>query len=353
MSQFSRQVLHWFDLHGRKDLPWQLNPSAYRVWVSEIMLQQTQVTTVIPYFQRFMTQFPQVNVLAEAPLDQVLHLWTGLGYYARARNLHKAAQQLMQEYAGEFPSTTAQWVKLPGIGISTAGAIVALAFDQPAAILDGNVKRVLTRHFAIAGWPEQRPVNDRLWNIAQEILPVSRFADYTQAMMDLGALVCTRSMPNCPDCPVKKTCRARAQQTIADYPGRKSGRTLPVRQVTMYILQNREGEVLLMKRPPTGIWGGLWSFPESPVDIVDIEGSAGSRWSEEINTGTTLPMVRHSFTHFHLHITPVLTQVGNSIDAVAEPSDRIWYAVHRPARIGLAAPVKKLLEQIANRPPTP
>lgn len=240
---FAARLLRWYDRHGRKDLPWQRARTPYTVWVSEVMLQQTQVATVIPYFERFMARFPDVRTLADAPLDAVLAHWSGLGYYSRARNLHRAAQQIRDRHGGVFPEDMDAIAALPGIGRSTAGAILAQALGQRHAILDGNVKRVLTRHRAIAGWPGQSAVERRLWEIAEAETPHARVADYTQAIMDLGAMVCTRARPRCGACPVADDCAARAAGTVSRYPAPKPRKTLPVRQTRMLLVTNGEGEV--------------------------------------------------------------------------------------------------------------
>ena len=242
---FHRRLLHWFRHHGRHDLPWQSPRDAYRVWVSEIMLQQTQVATVIPYFERFMARFPDLASLASADLDQVLHLWTGLGYYARARNLHRAAGVIVAEHGGRFPTDFEAVLALPGIGRSTAGAILAQACDQRHAILDGNVRRVLARHRAIEGWPGQKAVENTLWALAEELTPAEDVADYTQAIMDLGATVCTRSQPRCAACPLAEDCQARAAGRQADFPGRRPRKALPERHTRMLLLRDAEGQVLL------------------------------------------------------------------------------------------------------------
>src|SRR5690606_34704110 len=255
-KQFQRAVLGWYDQHGRKDLPWQQQITPYRVWVSEIMLQQTQVSTVIPYFERFMHRFPDVQALARAPVDDVLHHWTGLGYYARARNLHKAAQKVAQEFAGEFPADIDALTSLPGVGRSTAGAIASLAMNLRAPILDGNVKRVLARFYAIDGYPGERAVEQQLWHHAENLTPHTRLREYTQVMMDLGATLCTRSKPRCDDCPLQKSCRAFADNSMHLYPGRKAKKALPTRRTWMLLLEDAEGRVLLEQRPPAGLWGG-------------------------------------------------------------------------------------------------
>lgn len=345
---FSALVLKWFDKHGRKHLPWQQDISAYRVWLSEIMLQQTQVATVIPYFERFIARFPSVETLAAAPIDEVLHLWTGLGYYARARNLHKCAQAVMNQYGGEFPSTVAALADLPGIGRSTAGAIASIAFQQRAAILDGNVKRVLARYHAVEGWPGQLPVANQLWEIAEKYTPKTRANHYTQAMMDLGATICTRTKPKCESCPLHPGCLAYAQGNPTAYPGKKPKKTLPEKSVQLLMLRNAAGDLLLQQRPAQGIWGGLWSFPELAIDadaqefVQDHYGSVIEL--EEWNS------YRHTFSHYHLDITPVLIQLTKSPQVIGEAATH-WYNPHQPDALGLAAPVKKLLEKLAQLDP--
>jgi len=260
-KQFQNRLLTWFDQHGRKHLPWQQNKTAYRVWISEIMLQQTQVNTVIPYYQRFMQRFPDLSSLAQAEPDEVLHLWAGLGYYSRARNLHRAAQLIMQNHQGEFPASLAILQKLPGIGQSTAGAILALAFNQPAAILDGNVKRVLARFHGITDFINEKSVENRLWELAAHYTPKKCVADYTQAMMDLGATLCIRGKPACERCPLSEDCLARQQNIAALLPRKKAARELAVRTAT-FVVFKMQASILLHKRPDKGIWGGLWSLPE-------------------------------------------------------------------------------------------
>jgi len=350
-TDFARKILNWFDQHGRQDLPWQQNPTPYRVWVSEIMLQQTQVTTVIPYFERFMIRFPDVSELARAEMDQVLHLWTGLGYYARARNLHRAARKVVSEYGGEFPGSIDELEALPGIGRSTAGAIAALAMGLRAPILDGNVKRVLSRCFATAGWPEQSAVRKELWRLAEELTPQQRVADYTQAIMDLGATLCARTQPDCPRCPLNKSCRALAMDAIAEFPGKKPKRDKPVRAVSLLILQNDQDEVLLERRPATGIWGGLFSLPElaeTPPQVKEpgwmLHDEAGVRFDPD--ECESLPTIRHSFTHYHLDISPLIIEKWQ-LDAGAAESDRwLWYPLNHSKEVGLAAPIKKLLSTL-------
>lgn len=349
---FQRRVFDWFDLHGRKTLPWQQNKTAYRVWVSEIMLQQTQVATVVPYFERFMGRFPNVQTLAEAPQDDVLHLWTGLGYYARARNLHKAARQVVEDYAGEFPTHDLDaMTALPGIGRSTAGAIISITSGRRAAILDGNVKRVLARLHAVEGWPGRSDVLARLWTLAERYTPHERLPDYTQAMMDLGAMICTRGKPSCLLCPFEDVCVAHAQGRERDYPGSKPKREIPTRSTQMLMLQDSSGRVLLRQRPPTGLWGGLWCFPQFD------DGEALRDWLARY-TGVHLARAwqpfTHVFTHFRLDITPCPATASDATLAtrIAEGADERWVDPADPGDIGLAAPVKTLLDKLAQTPTT-
>ena len=339
MTGFAEQLLDWFDQHGRKTLPWQTNKTPYRVWISEIMLQQTQVATVIPYYHSFLNQFPSDDTLAAASEDEVLHLWTGLGYYARARNLHATAKKVMSEHNGEFPATVDELMTLPGIGRSTAGAIAAICYDTHAAILDGNVKRVLARHFAIDGWPGKNQTQALLWDKAELLTPNNRIADYTQAIMDLGATVCTRSSPDCPVCPYFKSCEARINGTIDQYPGKKPKKTMPVKSTVMLIVE-LNGEILLIKRPSKGLWGGLWSFPECE-SVEAIDSLLQSLNLEEMER-TRLPAFRHTFTHYHLDIEPIRVAIRKT-NHIAEPGAKIWFNVTEPQSIGLTKPVTKIL----------
>lgn len=338
---FSDRLLSWFDQHGRKDLPWQQDINPYRVWVSEIMLQQTQVTTVIPYYRRFMARFPNVEALGAASTDEVLALWTGLGYYARARNLHKAAHVIAAEYRGRFPATLDDIQALPGVGRSTAGAIFSIACGGRAPILDGNVKRVLTRHAALPGWPGLKEVENSLWDLAEELTPHQRVADYTQAIMDLGATLCTRSKPSCEHCPVSADCQANAQSTQAEFPGKKPKKAIPERNTTMLLLENPDGEILLEQRPSQGIWGGLWSLPEITTN-ESLTDYLNEKWPGTHNIQQWAPL-RHTFSHFHLDIHPVHVRLTAAPNAVMEGSQQLWYNGHPQQKIGLAAPVKKLL----------
>ncbi|MDC8829758.1 A/G-specific adenine glycosylase [Alteromonas gilva] len=339
MSSFSDRVLTWFDANGRKHLPWQQQISAYRVWVSEIMLQQTQVTTVIPYFERFMQRFPDVVSLADAPQDDVLHLWTGLGYYARARNLHKAAQQIAVQHNGEFPQTLEQVMALPGIGRSTAGAILSIACGQSHPILDGNVKRVLARYYAVSGWPGKRAVEDTLWQHATANTPATRTHHYTQAMMDLGAMICTRSKPACDQCPLQSDCIAYAQGQQSDYPGKKPKKILPVKRTIMWI-PFYQGSVLLTQRPQSGIWGGLWSFVEGDTD-TSLPHALRSVTGSDFNTDA-LPGFRHTFSHYHLDIQPILIECRSLPAGISEDTHR-WVDLSQSLTIGVPTPVKRIL----------
>ena len=340
-ADFSKAVLDWFDQHGRKDLPWQQPITAYRVWISEIMLQQTQVNTVIPYYQRFMQSFPDIESLANATIDQVLHHWSGLGYYARARNLHKTARIIVTQHQGKLPANVEELTSLPGIGRSTAGAICAIAYQQAAVILDGNVKRVLARHHTIAGWPGQSHTLKQLWELAERHTPKQRTDHYTQAMMDLGATICTRSKPQCSACPLNKSCKAYKMGDTQSYPGKKPKKTLPVKTTQMLLIEH-DGAILLQQRPPQGIWGGLWAFPEVTL------GTNPTAWCQQ-HTGQaavhsdTWPAYRHTFSHFHLDITPVHLKLATKPQQIMEAGRSLWYNTTHPAEVGLAAPVSKLL----------
>ena len=342
-ENFSARVLAWFADHGRKDLPWQRQRTPYRVWVSEIMLQQTQVATVIPYFEAFMARFPQLADLSAAPLDDVLRLWSGLGYYARARNLHRAAQQVQTQHGGAFPDDFAAVLALPGVGRSTAGAILSLARGQHHAILDGNVKRVLARYFALEGWPGETAVADELWHHAERLTPQHNVADYNQAMMDLGAGVCTRSRPRCARCPLNAGCTAHAEGREADFPGKKPKKTLPVRATQMLLLCNVRGELLLQRRPPSGIWGGLLSFPEVPTNM-DVASWCSSRLGMNIRETTRWNNLRHTFSHFHLDILPVLASIESHTNCVMDGDEWLWYKQDSPQG-GLPSPVARLIQQ--------
>ena len=346
MSDFATRLLAWFDEHGRKDLPWQQDTTPYRVWVSEIMLQQTQVQTVIPYFNRFMDRFPDIASLAAAEQDEVLSHWSGLGYYARARNLHKAAQTLRDEHDGRFPELIDDVLTLPGIGRSTAGAILSISKGQRHAILDGNVKRVLARHDAITGWPGKTAVASELWQIAERHTPEPRVAEYTQAIMDLGATLCTRSKPVCGNCPVRDDCSALQLKAVDDYPGRKPKVIKPLRSTTM-ILAKANGQIYLERRPEAGIWGGLWSLPE-------LDGRSISDWCNEVlgsaaTETVSWDVLRHSFSHYDLDIQPIVVRVESDAGKVADANARTWHRLDDAPPGGMAAPVRKLIDQLKKR----
>ncbi|WP_096085205.1 A/G-specific adenine glycosylase [Agaribacterium haliotis] len=340
-NSFSAKLLRWFDQHGRHDLPWQHQASPYKTWLSEVMLQQTQVSTVIPYFLRFIERFPTLKQLADADIDEVMHLWTGLGYYSRARNLHRCAQEIRDHYNGELPQQLEQLQALPGIGPSTAAAIASIAFNQSTAILDGNVKRVLTRFHAIEGWPGKREVEKQLWQLAQEHMPKKRCGDYTQAIMDLGATLCTRSKAQCQACPMKADCQALALERVQDFPYSKPKQNKPVKEAQLLIIRRQSGEIALQLRPPTGIWGGLWSLPElkldeSPEDFVQSHFG-------EVLAQQKRDKFKHVFSHYSLLIHPVEIQLGREHGKIMEQGQLLWYNPHFPQEVGLAAPVKSLL----------
>ncbi len=336
---FAERLLVWYDRHGRRDLPWHRPATAYRVWISEIMLQQTRVETVRPYFTRFVERFPDVHALAQAPLDEVLAHWSGLGYYARARNLHRAAGLIVAEHGGEPPDDLAALEALPGIGRSTAGAIQSLARGHRAAILDGNVKRVLARHAGVAGWPGRAPVQRALWAEAEKRLPRQRVGAYNQALMDLGAGICQRR-PRCADCPVAGDCVARAQGRTVELPAPKPKRAWPTREGVVLVLQHAvDDTVLLERRPAHGIWGGLWSLPEFP-DLTTLQGWLATRGITA--APATLPPLEHGFTHFRYRMHPchVCTK---RLDTAEQGQE--WARPEQPPG-GLPAPIKRLLDEV-------
>jgi len=343
--QFSKAVLAWFDHAGRKHLPWQQNITPYRVWLSEIMLQQTQVSTVIPYFEKFVTQYPDIQLLARAEQDDVLALWTGLGYYSRARNLHRTAKIICEQHHGIFPDTVDALSDLPGIGRSTAAAIVSIAYQKHAAILDGNVKRVLARFYTVSGWPGDLSTQKKLWQHAEAHTPKQRTGDYTQAMMDLGATVCTRSKPRCTQCPLQQQCVAHREDSIALYPEKKPKKTLPIKPINMLMIRNTAGEVLLQQRAPTGLWGGLWCLPEVSAEN-NILDACRTLCAHAPHSTETWSSWKHSFSHFHLDITPILLSVNARDTKIAEPNLR-WINPVNAATLGMPAPTVKLLAQLA------
>jgi A/G-specific adenine glycosylase len=347
-KQFSNHLLTWFDKHGRHDLPWQLEQTPYRVWISEIMLQQTQVVTVIPYFERFMKTFPDVNTLAKADLDNVLHHWTGLGYYARARNLHKAAKIIAQDYKSNFPSSLEEIKALPGIGRSTAGAILSLACEARYPILDGNVKRVLSRYHGVEGWPGKKDIEEKLWHFAELHTPTESIRNYTQAIMDLGATICTRRNPSCDSCPLTKSCIARKAERQLDFPGSKPKRIIPNRETVFAIIENSKGEVLLQQRPPTGIWGGLWCFPEFSPD-EKIAGKIKKKFGLNIKQLTEHESFKHTFSHFHLMIKPIHIRLKGRVNMINDEGLSTWLNPAKNSSLGFPAPVVSMLEDLNNK----
>ncbi|MFY8120663.1 MAG: A/G-specific adenine glycosylase [Burkholderiaceae bacterium] len=344
MSVFAAALVTWGDTHGRRGLPWQGVRDPYRVWLSEIMLQQTQVTTVIGYYARFLDRFPAVQALAAASVDEVLPLWAGLGYYARARNLHACARVVAQRQDGEFPRSARELALLPGIGRSTAAAIAAFCFDERAAILDGNVKRVLARRFGVTGFPGQAAVQRRLWALAAELLPqATDMPAYTQALMDLGATVCTPKRPRCVACPVAAGCVARGEGRIDALPAARPPRALRVRRA-WWLLALAQSQVLLQRRPASGLWGGLWVPPEFDTEAAARQ--AAERLAAAAPPVQPLPARRHAFTHYTLEYTPLLVQLPQSPIATAEPSAAQWFGLAEPA-LAVPTPVQRLLAELA------
>jgi A/G-specific adenine glycosylase len=345
---FATQLLAWHKQHGRKDLPWQQDINPYRVWISEIMLQQTQVATVIDYYLRFMDRFPNIAILAKAPLDDVLHHWTGLGYYARARNLHRSANLIQNEHAGNFPQSQDELEALPGIGRSTAGAIRAISMRQPAAILDGNVKRVLTRFHALPGYPGTTENTKTLWTHAEAHTPEQQTHTYTQAIMDLGATLCTRKNPKCDNCPAQNKCQAYADNTVDQYPASKPKKAKPTRAARFFVITQPNGMTLLERRPMEGLWGGLWTPLERPSD------KTAEQVCDDLGIGTPqlirqhqAPTFRHTFTHFHLDVEPIYLHLTAAPHLVEENDTHRWVKYddlngsNNP--IGLSAVAVKLL----------
>ena len=348
MSAFARKVIVWQKAQGRHDLPWQNTRDAYRIWLSEVMLQQTQVAAVVPYYERFLARFPDIATLAVASLDDVMPFWAGLGYYARARNLHRAAQQIVAMHGGIFPRAFEDILALSGIGRSTAAAISAFAFGDKRAILDGNVKRVFARHFCVEGDVKHKPVEDQLWQIAESQLPRADIESYTQGLMDLGATVCRRRQPSCPECPVRKSCIALKRGRVEALPERSLRREIPYRQTRMLVVI-LAGEVLLEKRPPTGIWGGLWSLPELPVE-ADIFTALQIRYGIVDRTTREMSRVDHGFTHFSLAIFPVEIIPAKSSLHAMEPG-LIWLSLADAINAAIPAPVKRILESVKSPHP--
>lgn len=345
MTDFSNRLIAWQKQYGRHDLPWQNTADPYAIWVSEIMLQQTQVSAVIGYYGKFMQRFPDIATLADATQDEVLQHWSGLGYYSRARNLHNAAQTIMDEHGGKFPQDFSAIQTLSGIGRSTAAAIASFAFNQVQTILDGNVKRVLTRHFAIDGWPSTPRIEKELWSLADTLLPKTDMIAYTQGLMDLGATLCTRSKPQCHICPLRETCKAYQEHRVHLLPTPKPRKAIPEKHTTMIILQQGDS-VMLEKRPPTGIWGGLWSFPEAD-DNDDHKTAALHRFGVNASLKQPLPTLSHTFTHFKLHIKPQPLEVVIQNPKASE-TGQIWLSIEDAIGAAIPTPVRKILQSLQN-----
>lgn len=344
MPDFAERLLEWFDRHGRHNLPWQHPREAYRVWLAEVMLQQTQVATVIGYFERFVQALPSLPALAAANEDTVLALWSGLGYYRRARHLHRAARLCMEHHGGELPRDLAALCDLPGIGRSTAGAILAQAHGLRFAILDGNVKRVLARYHAIHGYPGQGKIERELWQRAERHTPATRLADYTQAIMDLGATVCLRTKPRCDSCPLQVDCVAHRHELVADLPSRKPPKILPTRATLMLILRDKQGRVLLERRGPQGVWSGLWSVPEAN-DADDAWRTAQAH--AQVEDAQALAPFTHVFSHYRLMVEPLLFDGAKAMRSVADHPQLRWLSMEQLATVGLPAPVRSLLQRIS------
>lgn len=344
-SPIAAPLLEWHARAGRHDLPWQTDRTPYRVWVSEIMLQQTQVAAVRPYYERFLRRFPDVRTLAAAGVDEVLHLWSGLGYYARARNLHRAAGLICTEHGAELPRCFAGLARLPGVGRSTAGAVLALSFDERFPILDGNVRRVLARYFAVAGGKTPGAGAKRLWELSERCTPATRVAEYTQAVMDLGATVCVRSRPLCEVCPLAAGCCARRTGRQHELPAARSARARRTRSVFMVVALHENGSVLLERRPESGVWGGLWCLPEFDTATAAQAFIRHSLVASGIEP-QHLSTIRHTFTHFSLIISPLLVHCAGAA-VVMEEGASVWYNIRAPARVGLPAPITTLLARLA------
>lgn len=347
MYDFANRLIAWQKIHGRHDLPWQNTVDPYAIWVSEIMLQQTQVAAAITYYSKFMRRFPNIASLANATQDEVLQNWSGLGYYSRARNLHNAAVTIMDNHSGQFPQDFTIIQTLSGIGRSTAAAIASFAFNQVQTILDGNVKRVLARHFLVEGWPGSPKIEKELWQLAEKLLPKKGMVAYTQGLMDLGAILCTRSKPKCGNCPLNGSCIALQQQRVHELPTPKPRKAIPEKSITMLILL-RGDEILLEKRPSTGIWGGLWSFPEAENNH-DIEAIALKKFGIIAENDITLPYLTHTFTHFKLLIRPQTLLVKKHNHQVNQAT-HIWINIDDAVGAAIPTPIRKILRSLQKSP---
>ena len=344
MSEFATRIIKWQKLHGRHSLPWQNTQNPYAIWVSEIMLQQTQVNAVIGYYAKFMNRFPSIETLAEATQDEVLIHWSGLGYYLRARNLHHAAQIIIDEHDGQFPQNFDAILALPGIGRSTAAAISSFAFGRAEPIMDGNVKRIFARHFLVEGWTSLPKIEKKLWALADEWMPKTEMISYTQGLMDLGAALCTRTKPKCMVCPLVESCGAVATNRVNALPTPKPRKTMPERQTTMLILRHGN-EIMLEKRPPSGIWGGLWSLPE--ISMTDIATEvANYRFGLQTEADKPLNIIHHAFSHFKLDITPQPLRAVSKPCQVQESSQIVWMPINDAISAAIPTPVRKILIQL-------
>jgi A/G-specific adenine glycosylase len=343
-EQFSQPLLRWYDVHGRKNLPWQLPRDPYRVWISEIMLQQTQVHTVIPYFNRFIERFPVIHDLAQADEDTVLAYWSGLGYYSRARNLHKTAQIISKDFAGHIPENLQLLMTFPGIGPSTAAAILSQAYNHPTAILDGNVKRVLTRFFRIEGWPEKAAIKKVLWELADECMPQERCADYTQAIMDLGATCCTLKKPDCSQCPVQRDCQALKHKEQHLLPTKKTKKAIPVYQKQFLVLCNQEQMIFLEKKPPAGVWGGLWCLPSIDKDRCPLS-YIQQHYDIQGEQPKHLTSLKHRFSHFHLEIDAILIKATH-LQTKEKKHKGQWFTKEKLTQVGIAKPITQILKHL-------
>ena len=342
-DSFAAKLVSWQKRHGRHDLPWQGTQDPYAIWVSEIMLQQTQVSTVVPFYLRFMSYFPTVASLAQGSEEAVLGVWSGLGYYARARHLHAAAQKIMDEHGGRFPHKFEHILALPGVGLSTAAAIAVFAFGQHRPILDGNVKRVLARRFGVEGWPGNRVVEGSLWKIADQVLPEKDIEPYTQGLMDLGATLCVKKSPGCVECPLSQDCIAFLEGRTSELPASRPRKQIPIRTTTMILLRDGN-DVLLEKRPRTGVWGGLWSLPEVPSG-EDVQKVVKIRYGMDTEFCPPLNPLEHVFTHFRLRIVPQPLLVRQGTGKKSQPG-MLWLALDDAIGAALPSPVRRLLEQL-------
>ena len=345
ITKFAQKMIRWHKNYGRHDLPWKKNMTPYRIWISEIMLQQTQVSTVIPYFKRFINKFPLLDDLAKADLDEVISLWAGLGYYSRAKYLYQTAQIIFKKYNSKFPNTFEELITLPGIGRSTAGAILAFAFNQRAAILDGNVKRIFIRLHGLELTTQAHATQKELWLLAEHYLPQNHIREYTQSLMDLGATICLRKNPHCKICPLVKSCIAYHNKDTHRLPLPKQRKKLPIKNTFFLILKNEQDQVLLEKRPSVGIWSNLWSFPEIE-NLTDLK-TRLSQWGMISKTQTTLPTFKHTFSHYHLKITPIVINITFLQHAINEPKQMIWISKTQSKNYGLPKPTFHILQSLA------